>query len=378
MKGGHAPWLGLAEVTDMATQQITLGHIMPNQGLVASQLCGVFRDAGLDPFVRNVGDLPLSDFSDKSKRQELLDRWNWILYSLQEGGMPILLFVRSGKVAHVITIVGHTYYVTQEPLRLYTFKGDFPEKEQHKWLSFHSTSDITKDFILHDPYFGPYELAELDYKETMTSRGKESIELVLKLKKPFGDRTSRDIESWSIDLVLAATPKEVSIDTVDAEVIAIRFWNMHIAKTDPFPASTDLVFRSLLLHNNEVKSHLGSGDTGLHKEVLTKLRPLSLPKWVYLVEIRHNTETEAAMRDGLILVDATTTSQRRRVLVVYYRDQMWIRSSLTNEPLPEMITEMKWLELNVEPNARFKAIHLPTDVKLNLPSTESTDESSTL
>jgi len=302
-----ARWLSLTEITEIANRQITLGHIMPSEGLTPLQMCNILREAGVDPFFREVGLYP-SQHPD-SLMHFIIELFRTELYSLIEGGMPVILLTRCNGEGHAVAVIGHTFRKKDiiDPLSIPEGRG--------KSLVFRSAANTVIDFITHDSLLGPFELGRIEHGRWRGSRC-----VVLKPTAPFGSAVDRDIGAYVVTGYVALSPLEVCISAWQALLKTVGFVDL-ISRKKPkaVPTPGDLVFRTLLKSGTDFKRYISAAGTGAPARLVGRYLGMSLPKWIYVTHLRHYRDTKAPAVEGEVLLDATTKSLFRSILSVHYK-----------------------------------------------------------
>lgn len=342
-----APWYSLSEITDKANQTLTTQHIMPSRGLNIHQLNNVFRDAGLDPFLRLYTRDSVTERGVEHCRQLTSD-----IYSLQESGMPFVACVNEGansREDHAICVVGHTL-VNPDAV-----DDNYPEvskiedpKGQRDPIAYRDFGHYNVHFIIHDSLFGPYMLATIT--ENHRAEPPQRYYVGFKMIDPFVPPEpemagASPIETvYALSTLVAPYPQHVSLDGAEAQTLAINLFTTNLRyvnqalHANPPITTKDTVFRTFLMHKETFLQYVGETQTKMPYPLLARFRRLRLPQWVYVCQMHRFTNPQRFV-NGMIVIDATTSNRFANLIALQYNHFFFERSKIYSLPITEQMTK---------------------------------------
>jgi hypothetical protein len=301
----HLPF----EITQTAAKYFSIQRFLPSEGLNMHAMFNALRDMGYSPICFAKGE-------DKGT-------WNTVesISRYIESCMPVIAMVPR----HAIVVIGHTFSYQRRRLRRLESYRRGRGTHQVKGALYAADSWIDA-FVVHDTSLGPYRLLPVTEGDADEIR-----------RKGFGDflpprgegyQTVKDIEAIMVPLpekvfVLAEHINDIIQSLFDREYLLAG-----VAEYCHGPAPSDaafeflrsllvqkdnpLVARSYVTSSTEYKRSLRSAPlaTEMHPVVLKAYQKMSMPRFVWLVEITNKRrfaqkrEAERTMF-GEIIIDAT-------------------------------------------------------------------------
>jgi hypothetical protein len=256
------------EITDLASQfNIDTGRSMPSEGLTVEQMLIALKGMGFAPLIR----FPAT--ADEGKR---------LCYAYVESSVPVIAVLSSAnvRVAHAVTVVGHTFDL-QRP----------ESREPVSWgattLTFCRSTDFVPRFVVQDDSGGPFRfMSLLSWPEAVTAgrvndhevqalRARHRCPVLLDEGTPY--QKALFLRSFLIPL-----PKRVTFDAINVEQQArllITRWYSSQLHQAPETIST----RTFLLPSNALKTWWRPGPDR-PVEIAEEIRRHLMSKWVWLTE----------------------------------------------------------------------------------------------
>ena len=278
-------------------------------------------------------------------RSKYSKEFNYIINDYIESGIPIIAISKHKKrqEKHAVLIIGHSeredgeYPVNIESkyVKKLSIERESSEKvkkenqiEEEIFYLLDSLDCVNKDFVVMDDNRSPYQLGKL--KKTF---------------RYYGDK--HFMSSSEIDAIIVPLYPKIYLDIYGARVIFKSvitnptFGYRHTEKT--------IISRILLTSSKSFRKSLRNNT--LNKPLLQFISTLTMPKFIYLIELSTPDLYPVGKGIGFILIDSTSSmydSLHNSLLAIVYPDKIFINSDGYLEPYEFDIEYIKLYKNNLD------------------------------